>query len=228
MSATGRNLEGRERKASDDYPTPAWAVDRILDALLDLDRAASSEHLRDPLPWHGRWLEPCAGDGAVIRAVRQWYHRQRPGDLGPDWDAVEIRAEAWTRIPPLSSPPVCGDFLELGAPELVHAFGTSSYDVLFTNPPYGRAVDFWQHGRKFARHVVLLLRLPFLESAERHPLLSVDMPDVYILPNRPSFAHGRTDSTAYAWMHWKPTRQRTGHVELLSLTSREDRQERGL
>ena len=48
MSATNR---GAVRNEHDFYPTPAWCVHRLLEAV--------------PLP-AGRWLEPCVGDGAKI------------------------------------------------------------------------------------------------------------------------------------------------------------------
>ena len=69
MSATGR---GAERRASDYYPTPAWCIWRLLDAL--------------SLPCRCTWLEPAAGDGAIVRAVNAVVP-----DL--DWVAVDIRPE---------------------------------------------------------------------------------------------------------------------------------------
>ena len=68
MSATGRSSV---RKDYDNYPTPAWCVRRLLE--------------RVDLPG-GTWLEPAAGDGAIVRAVRAARH-----DV--DWIAVEIRED---------------------------------------------------------------------------------------------------------------------------------------
>ena len=54
MSATGRNLPGAERHADDFYATPPWCVEALL-------RGSN-------LP-SGRWLEPTAGDGAIVEEV---------------------------------------------------------------------------------------------------------------------------------------------------------------
>lgn len=52
MSATGRNVEGHERHADDDYATPAWCVRAVLPHL------ASSTV-----------LDPCCGHGALLDIV---------------------------------------------------------------------------------------------------------------------------------------------------------------
>ncbi len=56
MSAANR---GGERIESDFYGTPEWCVLRLLEKC----------HFNTGRPW----FEPFAGDGAVIRAVRQYY-----------------------------------------------------------------------------------------------------------------------------------------------------------
>lgn len=53
MSATGRS---DVRRLDDFYATPAWCVRRLLEGVN---------------PPGGLWLEPCAGDGAIIRAVEE-------------------------------------------------------------------------------------------------------------------------------------------------------------
>lgn len=53
MSATGRNLEGNERRADDFYATPAWVTEAIL------------PHLEV-----GSVLDPCCGEGAILDVVR--------------------------------------------------------------------------------------------------------------------------------------------------------------
>jgi hypothetical protein len=52
MSATGRNLEGRERRADDFYATPAWCTRMIL------------PHLT-----RGPTLDPFCGEGAILDVV---------------------------------------------------------------------------------------------------------------------------------------------------------------
>ncbi len=66
MSATNR---GRQRSPADDHPTPEWCVRRLVEAV-DLPGS--------------RWLEPAAGDGAIVRAV---------GRVDVAWDLWEVREE---------------------------------------------------------------------------------------------------------------------------------------
>ena len=62
---------------SENYPTPEWAVHRLLDTWE---------------PPGSVWLEPCAGEGAIISAVRSWCAAGEDR-WNPKWEAVEIRSE---------------------------------------------------------------------------------------------------------------------------------------
>lgn len=84
MSATGRS---GERVEADYYPTPAWCVHRLLEAVR--------------LPG-GAWLEPCVGDGAICKAVA----RDRTDVL---WTTYDIR--------PDSCAATVGDFLGVHSPD---------------------------------------------------------------------------------------------------------------
>jgi hypothetical protein len=55
---------------------------------------------------------------------------------------------------------VIGDFLSESLP-------TKHYDVIFTNPPFSLAMKFVEKCLATADHVVMLLRLGFLGSADR-------------------------------------------------------------
>jgi hypothetical protein len=48
-------------------------------------------------------------------------------------------------------------------------------------------------------------------------------PDVYVLPNRPSFTGGSTDSIEYAWFVWRTRAARSGTIRVLAETGREER-----
>lgn len=197
MSATGR---GAERRADDFYATPAWCVRRLLERLA--------------LP-AGNWLEPCAGDGAIIRAV---------GRQDVTWTAVELRHEARGRlVEVVDSTEVFVGFDFVGGD-----FGGTEFAAVITNPPFSLALPFIEHALELAPWVVMLLRLNFLASAGRAEFFREQAPDVYVLPNRPSFTDdGRTDATEYAWFVWPPERgRRAGRLEVLAETPASERRAR--
>jgi hypothetical protein len=198
----------------DAYPTPPWAVHRLLEAC--------------PLPG-GRWIEPAAGDGAIIRAVR-WHRR----DIL--WDALDIREACRERLHNLvGHDRVIGDFI--GYPFFVD--GSSKYDVLITNPPFSLAMEFLQKGLEVADRVALLLRSNFLGSQGRAEFFREHMPDRYQLPNRPTFVHVEKwnpkakkgkggwektsgDSVEYEWMVWSRERRSVGTSQVLAITPEAD------
>ena len=191
MSATGR---GAVRRESDYYPTPAWCVHRLLEAL--------------DLPG-GRWLEPSAGDGAIIRAV----NTKREG---VKWTAVEVRPECSAQLLDLADHAIA-DFL--GA-----SLGLGHFDVAILNPPFSDAMAFIDRCKPMATWVCALERLNFLEGDARNASLRSDAPDVFVLPNRPSFTGEGTDSIAYAWFVWGPERnRRESRIVLLPLTPAAER-----
>jgi hypothetical protein len=94
--------------------------------------------------------------------------------------------------------------------------------VIITNPPFTLAEEFVRKSRQEAAYVVMLLRLSFLASKRRHGWLSYDMPDVYVLPQRPSFVrnakgHAGVDSSEYAWFFWGREHRTSGTLHLLGL-----------
>jgi hypothetical protein len=193
MSSTNR---GGMRSDADVYPTPAWAVTRLLEAV--------------ELPT-GAWLEPCAGDGAIMRAV----HERLPSVA---WTANEIRPDCEDLIRPVAEGRVqIGDYL--------NASFDRTFSVVLTNPPFRLAEEFITKSLAIADHVVMLLRLNYLGSEKRSRFLRENMPDVYVLPNRPSFmGTGQTDSIEYAWFHWKTaTPKLDGKIQILAPTSKSDR-----
>lgn len=186
MSATGR---GTERREADYYPTPAWCVQRLLDAV--------------HLPGGASWLEPSAGEGHIIRAVRA----QRPEI---EWYANELRPECGPSLRSIGGVSVTiGDFLT-SKPRLVRC------EVALGNPPFSFAQEFVLASLAAADQVVFLLRLSFLESQKRESFFGhVGVPDVFVLPERPSFTGEGTDSCAYAWMRWKADKSQEGRISIL-------------
>src|SRR3989304_194672 len=80
MSATGRNKSGKERDPYDYYPTPAWCVDRLAEACPEVRNRKN------------RILEPCAGDGAILRALTRYGSEKDPGLVPLSLAAWEIQA----------------------------------------------------------------------------------------------------------------------------------------
>lgn len=208
MSATGR---GGERVEHDNYGTPAWSVHRLLE--------------RCPLPG-GRWIEPCASEGAIIRAVNEVRRDVR-------WDAIEIREPCLPKLEALLPGHAAGgSFLTDYRFPKTPVGGRKPYRVMLTNPPYGLAQEFLEKGLRIADYVALLLRVNYLGSKGRADFLQANMPDTYVLPDRPCFvvrmtwdkasrAYKRTttDATEYAWLVWESdVPRRTAMVEILDRT----------
>lgn len=213
MSSAGR---GAVRNEADFYPSPPYTVTRLM------EHPAFEPAMEDAF---GSWLEPCAGNGAIIRAVNSWFVSRR--ELPVTWRAVELREEMRPVLEPLvgAENVEIGSYLhsKLGAPSVRH-------DVILTNPPFLGAELFVNRALLQAKHVVMLLRLNFLGSEQRHGFFHRNMPaNIFVLPNRPAFkGDGKTDSTEYAWFHWNTTtRVRHSKLHMLALTPPDERRPSG-
>jgi hypothetical protein len=192
------------RVENDFYPTPGWCVRRLLEAFDPLSEWVASEQAQPTPPL--RWLEPGVGDGAIVRAVNEFYI-ERDGGVSIEW-------QGWPGLFCVS---------DLDAPDLPARLG-GPFSVAIGNPPYNKAAAFIDFARKHAETVVMLLRLNFLGSDKRAAFMRQYPPDVYVLPNRPSFVNeGRTDSTEYAWFVWPPWLRERGRLQVLAQTPDEER-----
>lgn len=201
MSSTNR---GAQRREADYYPTPAWCVHRLLDAV--------------SLPG-GVWLEPCAGEGHIIRAVNT--HRAHP----PRWIAVELREECSPALDALDCLTITAD---INRPRTRAILNIRQLDAIITNPPFKGSEEIVRNLLTIAElhgaALIVLQRLSFICSVRRgwH---SGQMPDIYVLPNRPSFTGGETDSCDYAWFVWPPGKyhRTAGRIQRLALTDASER-----
>lgn len=209
MSAKGRG-ESVATNDTEHYPTPDWCV-----------RAIAAH-----LPAAGCILDPCAGDGAVLDALRAT-GRFRPiawfgFEIDPALNDVACRKgyanDAATAIE-LGAPGV--DFSSTGglaAAAARDALSDASWghpELVVTNPPYGLALAFVQRAlREVAPGgtVAMLLRINWLGSQARAAFHREHPADVYVLSHRPKFRPSKktgkmaSDATEYAWFVWGPGR----------------------
>ena len=186
---------GAERRTDDAYMTPAWCVRRLLDVWR-------------PRGTSGILVEPAVGTGNIVRAI---------GTEPFSWLTYDVR-----EVDPVGEMHVTGDFLKACPRRSIDA------EAVVTNPPYCLAEEFIRHSRVcFPRaDLVFLLRIAFLASAARLPLWrDVGTPDLYVLPNRPSFTGHGTDSADYAWFIWPPEKRERGAVGVLPDTPAGERRE---
>jgi hypothetical protein len=186
-----------KRSLNDNYPTPVWCARRLF------------EKWR---PKPGILLEPCAGEGNIIRAFNEFENRV--------WVAIDIDDKS----PHLDISSNLWSFNRLTDCKSIVVQGISAS---ITNPPYLEAEEIIRH--HFFNYqkiqIAMLLRVGFLESEKRKSFWEeVGMADVYILPNRPSFDGLGTDSACYAWFVWDNEIIRdTGKIQILNYTAKEER-----
>ena len=173
-------------------------------------RLLESAHCELP---RGLWCEPCAGDGAIIRAVNAF--REQRSMAPVQWRAADLRAKTRVFLDPL-----------IGAENVEIADYRDSklrhepVHVTITNPPFAIAEQVLRTAQRHSDHVLLLLRLNFLGSEQRHSYLQEHKPaNIFVLPNRPAFkGDGKTDSIEYAWFHWAPWAAEYSKLYTLALT----------
>jgi hypothetical protein len=158
---------GGKKSPADFYATPPWPVHRLLERL-DL-----------PPGW---WLEPMAGEGHIIRAVNAVRSDVR-------WDAIELREECRVKLESLARTGI-GSFFDCPPPP-----ETQRPVVSITNPAFSIAMEAILHSLKFAPWVIHLLRLNFLGSKKRNAFFKEMMPDLYVVPDRISFAQSLSCKT---------------------------------
>lgn len=143
--------------------------------------------------------EPACGPGSIVRVLRGAGHQVYATDL-VDYDSRDQDESGW-------------DFLlEQQLPIGVEA--------IITNPPFKNAAEFVVHALDLCPRVVMLLRLAFLESSRRAPILDGGhLARVYPFANRLPMMHrdGWTgpkvsNPTAFAWFVWD--REHQGPTEL--------------
>lgn len=177
MSAAGR---GAVRAPYDLYETPMESIEAVLPHIY--------------IPVNGTILEPTAGSGNVIRALKNHYI---PFGIN-EYHACEIDEVHRASLEELCHEVFIQDFLTF--------YPEDTYDLVIGNPPYHLAKECIEHALTLLSEggiLVFLLRLNFLESQKRkqfwkeHPVKQL-----YVLSKRPSFTGHGTDATSYSWFVW--------------------------
>lgn len=178
MSATNR---GAIRKESDFYATPLETVYTFLD---NYDGISELDTI----------LEPSAGNGNIIRALRNRGYKNRI-------DATELREEERFNLVGWADRVGIFDFLTEDI--------TDKYDVIIGNPPYNLAQEFIEKSLTLLKpggRLIFLLRTNFLESKKRFSFWQKNaLRGLYVLSCRPSFTGKGTDATSYSWFIWEKT-----------------------
>jgi hypothetical protein len=148
--------------------------------------------------------EPACGPGSIVRVLRKAGHYVLATDL-VDYGTTDQTEHGW-------------DFLsERKLPRDIHA--------IVTNPPFKNAGEFVAHALELCPRVVMLLRLAFLESEKRRPILDTGaLARVHVFRKRLPMMHrhgweGPTNSNsgmAFAWFVWD--RDHQGPTELHRLS----------
>lgn len=162
-------------------------------------RALLSVELKEP---ESIW-EPACGPGSIVRILRLAGHQVFASDL-VDYESPDQDIAGW-------------DFLsERKMPD--------SASIIVTNPPYKLANEFVSHALMICPRVIMLLRLAFLESTRRAPILDGGhLARVHVFRNRLPMMHRDgwegpkvSNPTAFAWFVWD--RSHTGPTELHRLS----------
>lgn len=163
MSSTNR---GTIRKVNDFYPTPRVTIESLL----------KHHEIKYPV------LEPCAGEGAIVRLLdpTELIHTN---DIDEKYDTVH----------------------HLDAGKQWHS-DWKDVSTVITNPPFNIALEVIKNVLAHVEDgsdVIMLLRLNFLGSKIRKPFFKKNPPyKIFVLSQRPKFYHGKTDSIEYAWFVW--------------------------
>jgi hypothetical protein len=149
-----------------------------------------------------RIWEPACGPGSIVRVLREAGHEVFATDL-VDYGWPGQNHHGWDFLFPSPDAPEC--------------------DAIVTNPPFKLAGEFVRLSLERAPLVAMLLRLAFIESTKRSPILdSGHLARVHVFRNRLPMMHreGRgvevektnSSALAFAWFVWD--RNHSGPTEL--------------
>lgn len=184
------------RRKLDQYYTPASAAEML---------RRHMEHSGELREGDTIW-EPASGHGAIARPFAKYDIFM--SDLDPPDGAL--------------MPTLKGDFLsDDSVAEIMATFEVDRFDWIITNPPYRQATDFVHQAMGLSIGVAMLMRLTYLEPAnKRNPRRDIlkDMSWAGVLPERLSFTgDGKKDFTTHVWCVWSPRCPYIGSPQLIYL-----------
>jgi hypothetical protein len=165
-------------------------ADRGLDLYETPDVAVEALLRVENLP--RRIWEPACGRNAIVNVLRSHGHEVVASDIA-DYEIPITPPDYWGR-----------DFLcEVKAPEGI--------ETICTNPPFRIVERFVAHALNLCPHVIMLLRLAFLESERRCGILEgCGLARIHVFRKRLPMMHrdgwqGRKGNSgmAFAWFIWK-------------------------
>jgi len=170
------------RRANDFYPTPAWVTQGLLRTY--------------PPPRGAGLLDPCAGDGAILREL----HTFDPDAALYGLELDLQLAQTCALVAPQGSSVGVGDWFTYADP--IQAYVPRA--AVITNPPFSLAMEFVSSCVARFPYVAMLLRLGFLATRKRSAWINAHpVTQLIVLGARPSFTGcGGTDSQEYAWFVW--------------------------
>jgi len=155
---------------------------------------------------HVIW-EPACGPGSIVRVLRGAGHDVLATDL-VDYSSPDQEFHGWDFLSERELPP--------------------RIEAIVTNPPFKNAGEFVAHALSLCPKVVMLLRLAFLESQKRAPILDGGhLARVHVFRNRLPMMHRAgqgiaepdkqsSSALAFAWFVWDRNHQ--GPTELHRLS----------
>lgn len=142
-------------------------------------------------------VDPCAGEGHVLQVA---------ATVGLRVGGLELREECRPALDDIvPGGALYGDALEGPVSRGLRAkLETVPGAAVVTNPPYSLAQEFVTTWAPCVAWSAWLLRLNFIGSQKRAAWFRGDgrPSHVLVLPKRPSFTGGGTDSCEYAWFVW--------------------------
>jgi len=201
-----------KEKSAGLYGTPRWPVTSLLSATNCVCCGAPAPRLPG-----GRWLEPCAGEGSICYAANELR-------VDVSWTAVERDKGLFSRY--LQPAFDRGELARVVHADFFEWIKTDRerFAVAPMNPAFPDAERFVRECLHVALWTVALERLDWLSGEDRVAFYrDVGEPDVWVLPNRPSFRGRGQDSGDYAWFVWGPgVNGRVHHLRGVPLSQRQE------